>query len=109
MPLPIEPLALDAWPITVDAVGALKNLTDDDSSIPLPVGGYQIALVSSSTDGAFVKLGGTAAPPSTGSHADGAWLMPGVTYSLFVQTAADLHGIMVAGSATGKLRITKVR
>ena len=61
------------------------------------------------TCGVFVKLGGTAAPPSTGSHADGAWLMPGVTYSLFVQTAAALHGIMVAGSATGKLRITKVR
>ena len=51
MPLPIEPLALDAWPITVDAVGYLKNLTDADSSISLPVGGYQIALVSSSTDG----------------------------------------------------------
>jgi hypothetical protein len=36
-------------------------------------------------------------------------MLPGVTYTLFVRTAAALHGIMVASSATGTLRITKVR
>ena len=109
MSLPIQPEILDAWPFTAASVGYAKNLTDTDANISLPVGGYEITLVSDSSAGAFGCLGATAAPPSTGAHANGFFMLPGTTYSLFVQTAAALHGIMIASSATGTLYITKVR
>lgn len=110
MAFPIEPLALDAWPFTVTSKVQRKDLTDASSSIDLVVGGYQIMLISSSTDGATCKLGGTAVEPTTGAaEIAGFHIAPGVTYTLFVQTAAALHGIMNASSATGKLCITRVR
>lgn len=110
MSLPIEPQVLDSWPFTAESEVQLKNLTDASSSIALEVGGYQIMLESSSTSGCTAKLGGTAVQPTTGSAAIvGFHLAPGVTYTLFVRTAGNLHAIMNATSATGKLRITKVR
>lgn len=110
MSLPIEPQILDAWPFTVDSGVQLKDLTDTSSSIALEVGGYQILLESSSTSGCTAKLGGAAVQPTTGSAAiAGFHMAPGVTYTLFVRTAGNLHAIMNASSATGKLRITKVR
>lgn len=110
MALPIEPTILDAWPFSAESTTLLKDLTDADSSINLPVGGYQIVLVSSSTSGAQGCLGAAAVVPTSGAAAiAGFALLPGVTYTLFVRTAAALHGIMVASSATGTLRITKVR
>jgi len=110
MSLPIEPAILDAWPFTVEAEVQLKDLTDASSNIALVVGGYQILLESSSTSGCTAKLGGTAVKPTEGAAAIvGFHMAPGVTYTLFVRTAASLHAIMNATSATGKLRITKVR
>lgn len=110
MSLPIEPQILDAWPFTAESSLYRKDLTDADGSIDLPVGGYQIVLVSDSSGGATCKLGGTASYPSSGSSLSGGFaLMPSTTYTLFVRTAAALHGIMNASSATGTLLITKVR
>jgi hypothetical protein len=110
MALPIEPTILDAWPFSAESTSLLKNLTDASSSIDLAVGGYQITLVASSTAGAQCCLGAAAVVPTNGAAAiAGFAMLPGVTYTLFVRTAAALHGIMVASSATGTLRITKVR
>ena len=110
MSLQIEPTVLDAWPFTADAKVGLKNLTDASSSISLDVGGYQITLESSSTSGCTCKLDGTAVQPTTGAALiAGFHLAPGTTYTLFVRSAGALHAIMNATSATGKLRITKVR
>lgn len=110
MSLPIDPLALDVWPITSDAVFYRLDVTDADANISLPVGGYKIALRSSEPKGCTIKFGAAAALPADGANASSsAPILPGVYLPVFIRTATALHAIMNAASATGTLYIVKVR
>ena len=106
----MDPVQLQNWPFSASAACYRQDLTDADANLALPVGGYFVHLVSSELKGCTLKLGGAAAAPTSGGGAvDGMVLSPGVPMTLVVRTAAALHGIMNATSATGVLYLTKVR
>lgn len=106
----MDPVQLQNWPFSASATCYAKALTDADSHLALPVGGYFVHLVSNEPKGATLLLGAAAVAPTDGDGAvDGMVIPPGVPMTLVVRTAADLHGTMNATSALGTLYITKVR
>lgn len=107
----MDPIQLQNMPFNAASSSYRQDLTDASASLALPVGGYFVYLASVEQKGCTLKLGGTAAAPTSGGGAvAGACVLPpGVPMTLEVRTAASLHGIMNATSATGVLYLTKVR
>ena len=107
----MDPIQLQNWPFTVDATTRAKALTDADSALALPIGGYSIRLSSTEPKGCTLRIGAAAVAANTNGLAavTGFDLAPGVPMTLNLRVAADLHAIMNAASAVGTLYVTKVR
>lgn len=107
----MDPIQLQNMPFNAASSSYRKDLTDTDTNLTLPVGGYFVYLASVEQKGCSLKLGGAAAAPTDGGGAAAgvSVLPPGVPMTLEVRSAAALHGIMNAASATGTLYLTKVR
>lgn len=109
----MDPVALMNWPfLKADASAYALSVTDSDASVALPAGGYHVVLVSASTPGATLCIGGAAEAPTNGGGAVAASLamVPGAVYTLQIRNGdGDLHAVMNTSGQSGTLYINKVR